>query len=171
MDRIVLDLENKGTPFSIFIDLSKAFDTLNHDILLQKLKYYGIKGISNYLINNYLTNRRQYVEIDGISSKYQLISTGVPQGSILGPLLFIIYMNDINKSSDKFDFILYADDTSLYSIINKFKDRNTNNTNNMINKDISHITTWLESNKLSLNIDKTKAMLFHQPQRKYPNQH
>ena len=166
MDRIVLDLENKGTPFSIFIDLSKAFDTLNHDILLQKLKYYGIKGISNDLINNYLTNRRQYVEIDGISSKYQLISTGVPQGSILGPLLFIIYMNDINKSSDKFDFILYADDTSLYSIINKFKDRNTNNTNNMINKDISHITTWLESNKLSLNIDKTKAMLFHQPQKK-----
>ena len=166
MDRIVLDLENKGTPFSIFIDLSNAFDTLNHDILLHKLKYYGIRGISNNLINNYLTNRRQYVEIDGISSKYQLISTGVPQGSILGPLLFIIYMNDINKSSDKFDFILYADDTSLYSIINKFKARNTNNTNNMINKDISHIKTWLESKKLSLNIDKTKAMLFHPHQKK-----
>ena len=80
--------------------------------------------------------------------------------------LFIIYMNDINKSSDKFDFLLYADDTSLYSIINKFKDRNTNITNNMINKDICHITKWLESNKLSLNIDKTKAMLFHQPQKK-----
>ena len=75
-------------------------------------------------------------------------------------------MNDINKSSDKFDFILYAENTSLYSIINKFKDRNTYNTDNMINKDISHITTRLESNKLSLNIDKTKAMLFHPHQKK-----
>ena len=166
MDRIVLDPENKGTPFSKFVDLSKAFHTLNHDILLHKLKYYGIRGISNDLINNYLTNRRQYVEIDGISLKYRLISTGVPQGSILGPLLFIIYMNDTNKSSDKFDFILHADDTSPYSIIKKVKDRNTKNTNNIINKDISQITTWLESNELSFNIDKTKAMLFHQPQKK-----
>ena len=82
MDRIVLDLENKGTPFSIFIDLSKAFVTLNHDILLHILKYYGIRGISNDLINNYLINRRQYVKIDGISSKYLLISTVVLQGFI-----------------------------------------------------------------------------------------
>ena len=75
-------------------------------------------------------------------------------------------MNDIHKFSDKFDFILYADHTSLYSIINTFKDRNINNTNTMINKYISHITTWLETNKLSLNIDKTKAMLFQPPQKK-----
>ena len=78
--------------------------------------------------------------------------------SILGPLLVTIYMNDIHKSSDKFDFNLYADDTLLCSKINKFKGSNINNTNNMINEDISHITAWLETNKLSLNIDKRKAM-------------
>ena len=80
-------------------------------------------------------------------------------------------MNGIHKSSDKFDFILYADDTSLYSIINKFKDRNTNNTNTIINKDICHITTWLETNKLSLNIDKTKLFYSTLLREKKRNQH
>ena len=102
-DRILKDIDEKNISLAIFMDLSKAFDTLNHQILLQKLNFYGIGGIalewfSSYL--TYLTGRQQFVEIDGIQSDSLTLSTRVPQGSILGPLLFLIYMNDIPSSSE-----------------------------------------------------------------------
>ena len=95
------------------MDLSKAFDTLDHNILLNKLKYYGLKNTELSYFQSYLTERSQYVEINGITSNVLAISTGVPQGSIFDPLLFLIYMNDIPEVSTFFKSILYADDTSL----------------------------------------------------------
>ena len=108
--RMKLEMDRKKIPFSIFLDLSKAFDTLNHDILLTKLRYYGIQGVALNWFQNYLTKRTQYAQHNDTSSSVREIEMGVPHGSILGPLLFIIYMNDIHTLREKFTFILYADD-------------------------------------------------------------
>ena len=101
----------------IFVDLSKAFDTLNHNILLQKLSSYGIRGLANRWFQSYLQDREQYVNFKNVLSSKSKIITGVPQGSILGPLLFLLYINDICKSSELLRFILYADDTNIFVII------------------------------------------------------
>ena len=93
-DRIKKEMDAKKIPFSIFLDLSKAFDTLDHSVLLSKLQYYGIRDTALNWFKSYLSNRTQYVDCDGISSLIRVIETGVPQGSILGLLLFISYMNE-----------------------------------------------------------------------------
>ena len=113
IDHISNNLDNGKVPFSIFLDLSKAFDTLDHTILTQKLKHYGIKGCALKLLKNYLSNRKQYVELNNVKSEMCEIKTGVPQGSILGPLLFVIYVNDIYKANSILHAIIYADDTTL----------------------------------------------------------
>ncbi len=97
-------MDKNNTPLNIFLDLSKAFDTLDHEILLEKLKYYGIIGVPHRLMECYITNRKQYVDIDDVQSEMLTVTTGVPQGSILGPLIFIIYLNDIAKVSNLFNF-------------------------------------------------------------------
>ena len=103
----------------LYIDLSKAFDSLDHSILLHKLEYYGICNVEYRLLRSYLTNRFQYVEYEGIKPKSASITTRVPQGSILGPLLFFIYINDLPSVSNKFEMIIYADDTTLYCNLEK----------------------------------------------------
>ena len=111
---LIKDMDNYKIPTTVLIDLSKAFDTLNHDILLSKLGYYGVSGVELRLLSNYLSDRVQYVEYLGAISQTRSIGVGVPQGSILGLLLFLIYINDLPKSSDMFNILMYADDTTLF---------------------------------------------------------
>ena len=120
VDRIKLEMDRKKIPFLIFLDLSKAFDTLNPDISSTKLRYNGIGGVALNWVQRYLTKRTQCVQYNDTSSSIREIETGVPQGSILGPLLFIIYMNDNHTVSQQFTFILYADDTTLFSPLCSF---------------------------------------------------
>ena len=155
-DKVLKDIDERNISLAIFMDLSKAFDTLDHNILINKLAYYGIHGAALKWFTSYLTGRSQYVEIDGVSSNILSLSTGVPQGSILGPLLFLIYMNDIPNCTEHFNFILYADDTTL------------NNTVQIpslspvdINNELAIVYDWLAVNKLSLNVSKTKYVIFH----------
>ena len=145
-------------PASIFLDLSKAFDTLNFDILLGKLKYYGIEGTSLNLIKSYLTNRFQYVQFENSESGLREITTGIPQGSILGPLFFSVFINDLVNSSAKFQFLMYADDTTIYFNLEDFP---LVNREIKINCELEKVNTWLKLNKLAINVDKTKCMFFH----------
>ena len=108
IDKVVTAIDNSEHTLGIFLDFLKAFDTLDHSILLQKLNHYGIRGRSLEWFTSYLSNRKQYVTVGGHSSTTRSITCGVPQGSILGPLLFLIYINDIAKSSDVLSFILFC---------------------------------------------------------------
>ena len=155
-DKILKDIDEKNASLAIFMDLSKAFDTLNHEILLNKLSHYGITDTALKWFSSYLTGRQQYVEIESASSYLLTLKTGVPQGSILGPLLFLIYMNDIPNATNNFIFILYADDTSLFRTINIPITSPVN-----INEQLGYVYDWLAVNKLSLNTKKTKYMIFH----------
>ena len=150
-DRLITALDNHNTPLNIFIDLSKAFDTLDHTILLDKLLYYGIRSTAYNLLRSYLTNREQFVELNDTASKALSIITGVPQGSILGPLLFLIYINDFPLSSNFFQFIMYADDTTLYSQFDNARIAN-HDIELEINNELTNINDWLKIIKLALNI-------------------
>ena len=119
IDRLTQDLDKGKIPKSIFLDLSKAFDTLDHAILLQKLNHYGIRSVELKLVTNYLRSRTQYVSYGKATSDIYPKTTGVPQGSIFGPLLFIIYIKDICNASKLFKMI-YADDTTLYPTLDVF---------------------------------------------------
>ena len=154
---------NNETLINICLDLSKAFDTIDHNIgiLLDKLKYYGLDDTAIKLFRNYLTNRYQYIQIENAKSQLLEINTGVPQGSIFGPLLFIIYINDI--SGVKFDFIAYADDTTLSTTLNKFSQCDYMNISDLINLDLYKINEWLEINKLLPNTKQSIFMIFHMP--------
>ena len=158
-DRIKQMLDNRQTPFAVFLDLSKAFDTIDHDLLLRKLAFYGFSNLALRLMESYLRDRRQYVDLDGMTSDQCDVSVGVPQGSILGPLLFLIYVNDLPNCTDILDATLFADDTSLSSCFSAFTLGGAVNVT-AINSELNKIYKWLCVNKLSLNVSKTKYMIF-----------
>ena len=156
-------MENRKYGCGIFIDLQKAFDTVNHDILLMKLEHYGIRGTALDWFKSYLSDRKQYVSVNGCNSSYLNVTCGVPQGSVLGPLLFLIYTNDLPLSSSKLAFYLFADDTNIY-----YEAESLDQLQSVVNKELKKVKMWLDVNKLSLNIDKTNFIIFKSPQHSSP---
>ena len=156
-ERVLNALDKKEWPCCIFLDFAKAFDTVNHSILLQKLNHYGIRGKALELIESYLWGREQCVQVGDTTSDLNLIKHGVPQGSILGPLFFLLYINDIANCSSLLNFYLFADDTTIF-----FAHKDINTVEQTINKELVHVSNWLVANKLSLNVGKSCALLFRQ---------
>ena len=140
---------------SIFLDLAKAFDVIDHEILLTKLNHYGIRGIANDWIRSYLTDRKQFVHYKGQQSSLQHIKYGVLQGSVLGPLLFINYISDIQNALKYSKSFIFADDTSI-----SYSDKNIKSIRKRLNIDLKLLSGWLSANKIALNINKTEVILF-----------
>ena len=155
MDKIINAIEANKFTIGIFLDFSKAFDTVNHEILLRKLDIYGIRGVANDWVRSYLNNRKQFVTVNGVKSKTMSIECGVPQGSILGPLLFLVYINDLATISNNMEMIMFADDSNFFAT-----GKNIEDLSKKINSEINNITDWLQANRLSLNIKKTNFMIF-----------
>ena len=157
-DKIQKTIDSGMYASGVFLDLSKAFDTVNHEILLQKLEFYGIRGIAKKWFESYLSNRRQNVIIGNTKSDYYLWST---PGSILGPLLFLLYINDFSNSSQTLDFHIFADDSNLF-----YANKSLIELEKVVNNELISIHSWLCANKLVLNIDKSNIVVFHPPQKK-----
>ena len=162
VDQIHESFEKDQYTLGVFIDLSKAFDTVDHSILLEKLEIYGVNESNLDWFRSYLTGRQQYIKIDeNLETHRQNIVCGVPQGSILGPLLFLLYVNDLPNSSTYLDPVMFADDTNLF-----LANRSIQELFSIANKELNKISDWFTANKLSLNVTKTKFSLFHKASRK-----
>ena len=145
-----LRLSNKKLIPSKILDLKKSFDTLNHDILIKKLPYYGLEGKCLHWIVSYLSNRKQYVEISGVQSNFRTMNSGVPQGSILGPLLFVLYVNNLPNVVNNSEVYLFADDTTLVAL-----DRSLEK----LSDDFNAVADWLAANWLSFNMKKKTVQI------------
>ena len=152
---LMANLENHKITAVLFLDLQKAFDTVSHQILLEKLFHYGIRGPVHSLLTSYLSNRQQYTSINGVKSDLEYIHWGVPQGSVLGPLLFLLYINDLPRSCTM-DGWLFADDTALANACDNFDELNK-----CLNIQVNKVQRWLLANKLSIHYaKKTQFILF-----------
>ena len=148
-------IENKQSTLSVFLDLSKAFDTIDHNILLHKLELYGVRGLALNWFQSYLSDRKQYVLYNNVQSQTLDITCGVPQGSVLGPLLFLIYVNDIANCLTHSKLISFADDTTVFLSSKCINDLYKN-----MNSDLVDLTNWFKANRLALNLNKSYCMLF-----------
>ena len=148
-------LDSGSVTCGIFVDFQKAFDTVNHDILLKKLEHYGFRGIINNWFRSYLTNRKQKVVINGFESESKDLLHGVPQGSVLGPILFLIYINDLHRCIKYSTTYHFADDTNLLHISKNYK-----TLEKKVNYDLFSLHKWLTANKISLNEGKTELIYF-----------
>jgi len=155
VDTITSAMDSHQFSIGVFVDLSKAFDTLNHKILLIKLNHYGIRGVALDWFKSYLTNRYQYVEYNGVKSNPLGIICGVPQGSVLGPVLFLLYINDLVNATNSLELILFADDTNLF-----MSDASLDRLITTVNSDLTRLANWFAINRLSLNVTKTNFILF-----------
>ena len=139
----------------MYIDLQKAFDTVKHSILINKLSYYGVRGIANNWFKTFLTNKQHFTSIEENSSDEITNTHGVPQGSVLRPLLFLIYINDLHKAIKNSDVYHYADDTNLL-----LTHKSSKKINKLINQDLTTLCKWLRASKISLNAAKTEIIIF-----------
>jgi len=155
LDAVHHSQNDKKVLMAIFIDFAKAFDTVNYEILLKKLFHLGFRGVVQDWFKSYLNNRNQYVIIEGEESQVSAVSMGVPQGSILGPLLFLIYINDMQNCMKILNLVHFADDTTAYH-----SNSNVNTLVNEVNSELLRLNNWLKCNRLSLNVNKTFYMLF-----------
>ena len=163
VNKIISCLDNGDLVIGVFLDLKKAFDTVDHKILLKILYTYGVRDVALKLLESYLSDRYQYVVYDNQKSETLSITCGVPQGSIQGPMLFIIYMNDLCNVSKLLFTVLYADDTCV--VLNG---KSLNLIVETVNAELQLLSTWLKSNKLSLNTTKTYYAVFHRAKMKLP---
>ena len=164
VDKIRFNIEEKSLTCGIFIDLSKAFDTVDHNILISKLEHYGIRGIALNLFKSYLTNRKQYVQLDNYKSQTKSITCGVPQGSVLGPLLFLLFINDLPNSTPIGNFRIFADDTNVF-----FHCENIHDIIPLGQTIMLGLNSWFKANKMTLNTDKTSFIIFKSKYLNIPN--
>ena len=164
VDNINLSIDNNQLTCGIFLDLSKAFDTVNHQILLGKLEHYGIRGKVLDLFKSYLSNRTQYVQIENHKSKTRTVSCGVPQGSVLGPLFFLLYINDLPNCCPTGNVRIFADDTSIFFHCYNIEEIVTKGTTIM-----TQLHSWFCANKLTLNTDKSSFTIFRSKRKNIPN--
>ena len=150
-----MEIDKGNSVVGIYLDLSKAFDTVNHDILLHKMSHYGIRGNALKWFNSYLKDRQQITCVSKCCSSKELVNIGVPQGSVLGPILFLIYVNDMSKCIGEEGIRIFADDTNIFVSGNSFEEIIT-----IAENKLKQLDKWFKANHLTLNIDKTMYTLF-----------
>ena len=155
LDDIHKGLNDRQYTAAVFMDLSKAFDVLDHNILKLKLEHYGFRGIFLDFILNFVKERKYFVSVNGLKSNTKTVTNGVPQGSTLGPLLFLLYINDMSNSSRLLRFTLFADDSTT-----TYTGSDLDIVKETVESEIKKVLIWLAANKLIINIQKTHTMLF-----------
>ena len=154
-EKIKKSLDNNEYSCGVFLDFQKTFDTVNHEILLKKLHRYGIRGVTNEWSKSYLNDRTQKTKVNGSISEKIEITYGVPQGSILGPLLFLVYINDLHEAVTHSLIHHFVNDSNILYCSKSLK-----KINKYINHDLSQIVQWLRANRISLNASKTELIIF-----------
>ena len=161
LDRVYESMGKGDTAVDVYLDIEKAFDCINHNISLNKLQYYGIRGVAWNWFSSYLENRKQFVSVKYYNSSVMVINYGVPQGSVLGPLLFLLYINDIQYADSAAILNLFADDTSLFVF-----DKDPIELFNRCNHSLNAINDWFLANKLKLSLDKCLYTIFNMGNRR-----
>ena len=152
VDKWSMEIDKGNYIGAVFIDLSKAFDMVNHNLLIDKLTSFGVNGVEGAWFKSYLSSRTQHVSINGVMSNRNTIKSGVPQGSILGPLVFLLFINDMPRNVVHFTVDMYADDTLMYVCHN-----NINTIEKCLNEDLDSLCKWLDVNLMKVNVSKTKV--------------